>query len=62
MVTRHVPDEECPGSRGHICVFASVVDVMGPCNGVDVGTQKEEVYYDVDDLAEFVSSAVSGLT
>ena len=62
MVTGHIPDEERPGSRGDIGVLASVVDVMGPCNGVDVGTQEEEVYYDVDDLAEFVSSAVRGLT
>ena len=38
MVTGHVPDEERPGSRGHIGVLASIVDVMGPCNGVDVGT------------------------
>ena len=62
MITRHIPDEERPGSRGHICVFASVVDVMGPCNSVDVGTQEEEVYYDVDNLAEFVNSAVRQLT
>ena len=45
-----VPDEECPGSRGHICLLASVVDVRRPSNGVHVGAQEEEVDYDVDDL------------
>ena len=60
MVTRYIPDEESPGSRGHVSVLAGVVDVMGPGDGVDVRTQEEEVHYNVDNLAErFVSTAVS---
>ena len=60
MVTGHIPDEERPGSRGHIGVLAGVVDIMGPRNGVDVGPQEEEVYYNIDNLADqFVSFAVS---
>ena len=62
MITRHIPDEERPGSRGHIGVLAGVVDVMGPGDSVNVRTQEKEVYYDVDNLAEFVNSAVKELT
>jgi len=46
------PDPESVWCRGQISFLSAVVDIVGTSNGVDVGSEQEEVGYDIDDLEE----------
>jgi hypothetical protein len=48
------PDEEGPGSRGNVRLFASPIDLRRTGDGEDISAEEEEVNDDVDYLSNTV--------
>jgi hypothetical protein len=47
---RNTPNQEGPWSRGDICLFGRVVDIVRCRYSIDVGTEEKEVSENVRDL------------
>jgi len=44
------PDEECPGSRSNISLFAVIINTLWCSDGINVGPEEDKVNNNVDDF------------